>query len=173
MKVNRGNITWGVIALPLKWNLISRFKKGGEHKKRWRMHRSWGNKDVKTVRKRKLLGLANSLFPLCVGDIALWQFQTCCIDHSIPFFWQRHRMLWMGRPLSSSTLMLTTSIGLRLQDRTSFDTSGDDILLDGSNKMGTRSHRWSHNDMALMWIDPCRVLARNQWYTSTNRAKWL
>jgi hypothetical protein len=34
----------------------------------------------------KLLSLTNNLFLLCLGDRAFWGFQSCCIDHSIPFF---------------------------------------------------------------------------------------
>jgi hypothetical protein len=34
----------------------------------------------------------------------------------------------------------------------------DDLLLDRSNMMGTRSHMWDHNDMAQKWMTPCRVL---------------
>jgi hypothetical protein len=54
-----------------------------------------------------------------------------------------------------------------------FGMSGGDLLLDKSNKMGTRSHMWDHNDMAQKWTTPSRVVDRLSPYKSTIRVEWL
>jgi hypothetical protein len=118
MKVIREAVIRGVIALPLKRNPVLRFTKGrGKHKKRWRMHWSRRNEDIGTVRKENF-SVLHAAFSFCAWATKHFKDSTyvALITRSLlsdNFI----KCAGWRRPLSSSTLMLTTSIGVRLQDR--------------------------------------------------------
>jgi hypothetical protein len=106
------------------------------------------------------------------GRQELRRLQSCRITHLICFIWHLHRMLWMEKTFSKfhggpdSFLWCETSRlkWALVQVKMTFSWIG--------------WTKWVHKvvcEILTIWLEsgptPCMVIARNQQYTSTNRAK--
>jgi hypothetical protein len=151
--------------------------KEGAQETRWNMH--W-TEDIGTIKRRT----SRSLMPLflpCVGDIAPCSIGLCFMTILVLCFITRSS--WFINSIRCSEWKRTFSNyniqddidhrGKNFQTELILGTIKDDILLD--NWTG-----WIHEgtcEIMMTWLEsgpmPCRLLAQNQWYTSSNRAKWL
>jgi hypothetical protein len=181
MTVIRKTVTWGVTAPP-KRNLILKFMKGGGRHKKWcKMCRSWRNEDSGTIGRRRTSQSLLQLFLPCVSVISPCRIRLCFTTLLIVRFitwssWSSNSSRCSEWKWTFSNANIENDIthrGKKFQTESILGAIEDDILLD--NRTG-QIHEGT-SEIMTTWLKcgptPCRVLAQNQWYMSTNRAKWL
>jgi hypothetical protein len=142
------------------------------------MHWPWREEDIGSVERRKTSQFPMQLFFPRMGDIAPCRIRLCFMTllvwglHSSIFLVQwLERMLRKEKELSQIPVTRTTSpIEVRTSKVNRSSTRSNMTLLD--NRIG-QIHEGT-SEIMTTWFKseptPCRVLARNQWYTSSTRA---
>jgi hypothetical protein len=178
------SITWGVITLPLKRNLISRFSKGGESIRNDEWYIDQIARRILGIRIDERRKTSQSLMQLslrCIGDISPCRIGPCFKTLVVVCF-----ITWSSwsSDLSGCSEWKRTFSNLNVKDNIThwgknFQTESilgairDDILLNNQTQ-------WVHEGMGeimMTWLKigltPSRVLKRLSQHKSTIRAEWL
>jgi hypothetical protein len=172
MKVIKDFVIRGVIP-PLKRNLVLRFTKGGGAQETMRDTLIMEKRGYQNSWKEEDLLVSHTTFLLlCVGDRAFWRLRSCCINHLISFFWQLPRMLWMDKTFIKFHANVDSFYWCETS-RPKWALAWVKVTFSWIDPIG-----WVHKiarEIITTWLEsrstPCRVLAQNQQYMSTNRSK--